>query len=448
LLALQRFGETLREHRMVVDDEDSDCGGGRHGHPLVGAEGTTPLRYPCRLVRGRRRERLSGDASARRLAFVRAVGDIDPRLELDALLQRVADVALAVGARSAAVAIRVEEGWRIVGAGEELAEAATTAERIARGVTGAASNPAEATLFGLPVRGRGGPIGALWVVSHAPLADEDRALVESLAGLVSAAAADATLFASEDEASERARRHDRLEAGFASMVSHELRSPLAAIRGFGRLLLDRDKEISDEERREFLEAVVRQADRMASLVDDVLDVAQMEAGAFHCAFAPYDARALFEDCVAEISAAFGDHPVEVSIAGALPEARGDAVRLKQVLLNVLSNACRYSPERAPVAVWARASGRPPGSTTDSTPGSTPAIEIDVTDRGPGIAPGDRDRVFARFGRLANEQTHRARGAGLGLYIARQIVELHGGTISVSSEPGAGATFHVVLPLEP
>ena len=377
-----------------------------------------------------RRDRSSRDARDRRLAFVRAVGDIDPRLELDALLQRVADVALAVGARSAAVAIRGEnEAWRIVRAGEELPGAEDVAERIVR--TGRVARGEDPPLFGLPLRGLG---GALWVTLEEPLSDEEEALVSSLAGLVSAAVADATLFAPEDQAEERARRLDRTEAAFTSMVSHELRSPLAAIRGFGRLLLDRDDSITPEERREFLEAVVRQADRMASLVEDVLDAAQIEAGAFRCTFTPYEAVSLLAECVAETAAAFPEHAVNIDVSGELPPAEGDAVRLKQVLLNLLSNACRYSPEGAPVAVSAHA---------DSS-----SLEFAVADRGSGIAAEDMERAFARFGRLANDVTRRARGAGLGLYIARQIVEMHGGRIWATSEPGAGTLFRFAIPLHP
>jgi signal transduction histidine kinase len=217
-------------------------------------------------------------------------------------------------------------------------------------------------------------------------------------------------------------------------VSHELRNPMATIRGFAQILRDRHDTIPEETRLESTEVIVRQVDRMAALVDNVLEVSRMESDTFSYAFAPYDLRALLAECVAEARASYPAHKVSLEAAETLPRAGGDRERMKQVFSNLVSNACRYSQDGKEVIVRARANGS--------------SATIDVVDQGAGIAQEQRGLLFQRFARLRTPDTANVRGTGLGLYISRRIVEAHSGRIWVESERGIGSTFSVEIPLAP
>ena len=241
-------------------------------------------------------------------------------------------------------------------------------------------------------------------------------------------------FRREQDAVDRLKEVDQMRTDFVSMVSHELRNPLATIRGFGQLLRDRSETLTDDQRKQAYDVVVRQVDRMASLVDNVLDVSRLESDTFSYAFIPYDPARLLSETAEEMRASWPNHDIALDATGDLPAAKGDADRLKQVLVNLLSNACRYSPEGSTVTIRARNAGS--------------SVRFDVVDTGSGIAPADLALLFQRFARLRTPDTSRVRGTGLGLYISRRIVEAHGGRIWVDSEPGRGSTFSVEIPVEP
>jgi signal transduction histidine kinase len=233
---------------------------------------------------------------------------------------------------------------------------------------------------------------------------------------------------------ERLEAIDHMRSDFVSMVSHELRNPMATIRGFAQILRDRREALKPVKRREAYDAIVRQVDRMASLVDNVLEVSRMESDSFSYAFTPYDLHELLAECVSEARAGWPSHTITLDAPSDASSMRGDRDRLKQVMLNLVSNACRYSAEGTAVVVRA--------ALHDST------ATIDVVDEGAGIAPQHQALLFQRFARLRTPDTANVRGTGLGLYISRRIVEAHGGRIGVESEPGRGSTFSVTLPFEP
>jgi signal transduction histidine kinase len=238
----------------------------------------------------------------------------------------------------------------------------------------------------------------------------------------------------ERQARERLEQVDRMRSDFVSMVSHELRNPMATIRGFAQILQLQSGKLDKEKRLEAYEVIVRQVDRMAALVDNVLEVSRMESDSFSYAFTPYDLRALLAECVQETQAGWPSHPILLESPGDGTPMRGDRDRIKQVVLNLTSNACRYSPPATPVVVRA---------TTD-----TSSATIEVVDEGSGIAPEYQPLLFQRFARLRTPDTANVRGTGLGLYISRRIVEAHGGSIAVESRPGRGSTFSVTLPFVP
>ena len=226
---------------------------------------------------------------------------------------------------------------------------------------------------------------------------------------------------------------DEMRSDFVSMVSHELRNPMATIRGFGQILHDQPERLSGVKRREAYEVIVRQVDRMASLVDNVLEVSRMESDSFSYAFMPYDLVELLDESAAEARLGWPSHPITLE-ADDVPSVSGDRERVKQVVLNLISNACRYSDEDAPVLVRATGAGD--------------RVRVEVIDAGVGIAPEQQSMLFQRFARVRTPDTANVRGTGLGLYISRRIVEAHGGRIWVSSEPGRGSMFAFELPVSP
>jgi signal transduction histidine kinase len=255
-------------------------------------------------------------------------------------------------------------------------------------------------------------------------------LLSLLGRLVATAAQNIHAYEAERRTVEELRRLSALRADFVSLVSHELRSPMAAVIGSARTLQRRWRELSPEHRDSFLALIADETDRLASLVGDVLDTSRIDAGTFGFSFREVDMRVLVEEAVA--AAAAGQDGVELvaSVPGTLPNVYGDADRLRQVLANLIENAVKYSRDGETVEVRATA-----------LDGS--GVVVDVSDHGLGIAPEDQRIIFEKFGRARGQSTKP--GTGLGLYIARSIMEAHGGTLDVASLPGRGSTFTLTLP---
>jgi signal transduction histidine kinase len=275
-------------------------------------------------------------------------------------------------------------------------------------------------------------IGMLSVVRSGPNAFEpgELELLALLGRVVASAAQNIHAYESEKRTVEELRRLSTLRADFVSLVSHELRSPMAAVIGSARTLQRRWRELSPAHRDSFLSLIADEMNRLATLVGDVLDTSRIDAGAFPYSFGEVDVRALVEDAVA--SARAGQDAVDVVawLPRELPAVRGDASRLRQVLANLLDNAVKYSPDGATVEVRVSATnGR---------------LVVDVADAGSGIAAVDRDVIFEKFGRVRDGNSKP--GTGLGLYIARSIAEAHGGSLAVASELDRGSTFTLTLPV--
>ncbi len=217
---------------------------------------------------------------------------------------------------------------------------------------------------------------------------------------------------------------------FIATVSHELRTPLTPIKAYLKML-QRPGFGDDVTRREgVLVTLVEQAGQLERLVEDLLSVSRMRHGEFDVELTVADVRDVVQRAARDLGSGSA-RPVQQRLPGTPALARCDPARLQQVVANLLSNADKYSPAGEPVLVQVRQHGA--------------TVTISVTDRGAGVSPEARERVFEPFQRLGDHRTRTTRGTGLGLHIARQLVHAMAGHIWVDGEPGAGASFHVAVP---
>jgi two-component system sensor histidine kinase KdpD len=210
-------------------------------------------------------------------------------------------------------------------------------------------------------------------------------------------------------------------------VSHDLRTPLTAIVAAGHAL--GSETITDTERTELSSAVVEEGERLAVLVDKLLDLSKLQAGRAQ----PRREWVSLEDVVAAAQESLGERalPLRVAVDADVPMIMADAVQLERALANLLENARRYSGDR-PVSVQVRR--------------GDDSVIVRVVDHGPGIAPSERERIFEPFYRGPQARRTGATGSGLGLAIAKGFVEANNGTISVESLPGQGTSFVLALPI--
>ena len=284
-----------------------------------------------------------------------------------------------------------------------------------------------------PILSGAATIGAISVVRREPGAfrDGEIELLGLLGRLVGSAIQNIRAYEAERTTVEELRRLSALRADFVSLVSHELRSPMASVIGSARTLEQRWRELSPEQRESFLALISHETSRLAELIGDVLDTSRIESGTFSYSFEDVDLARLVRDSAAAAEHGQDEVTVEAVVREPLPAVRGDRDRLRQVLVNLIDNAVKYSPPGDRVSVEAEQS--------DSR------VVIEVRDRGPGISPEHQRLIFEKFGR-ANVAEHAKPGTGLGLFIARSIAEAHGGALEVRSAPGRGATFRLSLPL--
>jgi len=263
----------------------------------------------------------------------------------------------------------------------------------------------------------------------------DLALAEEVARRCALAVDNARLYQSERAAREEAEQATRLRDEFLSIASHELRTPVTSLRGYAQLVLRRLSRTELPDRAELsraLEIIDQQADRLARLVTQLLDLSRLEAGRLTLDRAEADIAALAQQVVDGARATTDRHQFVVRADGPV-RAEVDPLRLEQVLINLVDNAVRYSPDGGEIEVEIGSNGR-----------ESPAVRIAVRDHGVGIAPEHLPYVFDRY--YQAHQLGRFGGMGLGLHIAKQIVEQHGGRIEAERPPDGGSRFVVTLPL--
>jgi signal transduction histidine kinase len=275
-------------------------------------------------------------------------------------------------------------------------------------------------------------IGMISVVRYEPdsFTDEEIELISLLGRFLGSTVQNIRAYESERTTVEELQRLSALRADFVSMVSHELRSPMASVIGSAKTLRQRWRELNPDQRESFLALIDHETSRLADLVGDVLDTSRIESGSFSYTFSDVDVGELVRESAAAADRAQDEVKVLAQVASPLPKVRGDRERLRQVLTNLIDNAVKYSPAGAEVEVDTFAhNGR---------------IHIEVRDSGPGVAAENQALIFEKFGRVTGD--HAKPGTGLGLFIARSIAEAHGGSLQVRSAPARGATFTLALPV--
>src|SRR5215813_8639409 len=225
------------------------------------------------------------------------------------------------------------------------------------------------------------------------------------------------------------REGERLKSALLDSITHNFRTPLTSIKASVTSLMS-GKQLKPEQSRELLEIMDEECDRLNRLIEDAAEMARLEAGEVELAFAAATVQQLIDAAIDTCKFALAEREIKFEIQGGLPAIRVDLARAKEVLVNLLDNANLYSEKSTPIVVGAESNGN--------------VVMISVADRGPGIDTLEQGMIFDKFYR-GKEQRAVVQGTGMGLPIARAIVEAHGGSINVTSQPGRGSVFSFTLP---
>ncbi|MDQ1457891.1 MAG: two-component system, OmpR family, sensor histidine kinase KdpD, partial [Actinomycetota bacterium] len=278
-----------------------------------------------------------------------------------------------------------------------------------------------------------GPGVTLLARAPQPLTPPDRELLEALvAGL--AAGVDRLRLQEEVREARLVAEVGRQRAGFLSAVSHNLRTPLTAVKAAAGTLLASWSRIEPEERRELLETISDESERLERLVRNTLELSRIRAGALDIDPERVDIADLVQHAVRRLRPIARAHRVRLDVDDDLPPVSLDVMMAEQILLNLLENALRFAPPGSEIVVGAHAGRR-----------DDDEIELRVADHGPGVPPEARDRIFEEF-QSAETRPDRS-GTGLGLAIVRALVVAHGGSVRYEDTPGGGATFVCIFPRE-
>jgi signal transduction histidine kinase len=333
-------------------------------------------------------------------------------------------------------------GSRVAVPGSLVDQVLQTGQPVYRGDVSDLSSPEDErlleldlhTFLGAPLVVGARAIGMLSLVRREPSSfdAQEIELVTLLGRFLGATVQNIRAYEAERETVSELRRLSSLRDDFVSLVSHELRNPLASLIGSALTLRKRWRELTQAQRESFLDVIAHEGSRLTALVEDVLDASRIEAGTFTYSFGDVDIADLVNAAVAAAGTGQDEVSVRADVSESLPTVRGDAKRLRQVLGNLIDNAVKYSPAGGEVRVAAYAE--------DGN------VLVSVRDHGPGIAAADHDLVFEKFGR-ATVGGNTKPGTGLGLFIARSIAEEHGGAIALDSMPDRGAVFTLSLPIQ-
>ena len=231
------------------------------------------------------------------------------------------------------------------------------------------------------------------------------------------------------------RRTEEMRREFVANVSHELRTPLTNIRSYAETLADNAGDIPPETEKNFLGVILNESDRMTHIVQDLLTLSRFDSGRSELNLAPFDFGEAVRDVYQanRLEAQRHGHTMELELPGSLPEIVGDRERILQVMMNVVSNSIKYTPDGGRIRLSAGVQGK--------------RVWMEVTDNGIGIPKEDRGRIFERFYRVDKARSRESGGTGLGLSIAKEIIDRHQGTIELVDRPGPGLTVRITLLVE-
>ncbi len=231
------------------------------------------------------------------------------------------------------------------------------------------------------------------------------------------------------------RKTEEMRREFVANVSHELRTPLTNIRSYAETLADNAGDIPPETEKNFLGVILNESDRMTHIVQDLLTLSRFDSGRSELNLAPFDFGEAVRDVYQanRLEAQRHGHTMELELPGSLPEIVGDRERILQVMMNVVSNSIKYTPDGGRIRLSAGVQGK--------------QVWMEVTDNGIGIPKEDRGRIFERFYRVDKARSRESGGTGLGLSIAKEIIDRHQGTIELVDRPGPGLTVRITLLVE-
>ncbi len=279
----------------------------------------------------------------------------------------------------------------------------------------------------VPLMSTEGAIGAITVLDHdGGFTAEEQDVLSMLASQAAIAIANAKLY-------EQTKELDRLKSEFVAVVSHEVRTPLTSIKGSLELLSDDRFHKMPDPQKELLGICQANTERLITLINDILDFSKLEASKLPMTMEVVELRYALSEAVENIRSLAGMRKVEIELRvdDSTGSVEADAMRIGQVITNLVGNAIKFSPEGGRVEIFAS--------------GDESLVTVSVKDYGRGIAPRDQSRLFQRFAQLDSSTTRKAGGTGLGLVISKGIVEQHGGKIWVESAQEQGSTFSFSLP---
>jgi len=268
--------------------------------------------------------------------------------------------------------------------------------------------------------------------------EDEISILQTLADQVAVAIDNARSFELSQQAVREMREIDRLKSQFLANMSHELRTPLNSIIGFSRVILKGIDGPVTELQQQDLTAIYNSGQHLLGLINDILDLAKIEAGKMELAFDEVNINDLIGSVLSTMTGLIKDKPIEMKsrIEPNLPTVRADAIRIRQVMINLLANASKFTEEgdiSVEVTLHTGETGRS-------------EVRISVSDTGPGISLEDQKKLFQPFSQVDDSPTRKTGGTGLGLSICQQLINMHGGRIWVESEIGKGSTFLFTLPL--
>jgi two-component system sensor histidine kinase KdpD len=246
-----------------------------------------------------------------------------------------------------------------------------------------------------------------------------------------ALALERALLAEEAEKSQVSAETERLRSALLSSVSHDFRTPLAAVTGAATSLLQEGDKLGSEARTELLQTIREESERLGRIVTDLLEITRIESGAVQVRKEWCPLEEVIGSALARLEGKLAGREVKVDLTGPMLQAPLDAVLAEQLFFNLIENAVKYTPAGSPIEIHAHEADR--------------QVVVEIRDRGPGIAPGDEQRIFERFYR--SPDGGRVGGAGLGLAVCQAVVRAHGGDITARSREGGGTVFRFTLPVE-